>query len=159
MPQTSALLDRSPPQPSALHIGRRPVPLFRSFWMGGFETSSHINRAGDRVDMIAATQHDRAAEEDYALLASVGMRAARDAPRWHLIDRAGRYDFTSFIAQVQAAAGSRTQTLWDICHYGWPSDIDIFSSTFVDRFTRFCRATACFISDPHCRRAFLCSHQ
>ncbi len=32
--------------------------VFDSFWMGGFEAATHINGAGRRLDMLAATQHD-----------------------------------------------------------------------------------------------------
>ena len=32
--------------------------VFSSFWMGGFESACHITRKGNRLDMIAATQHD-----------------------------------------------------------------------------------------------------
>ena len=41
--------------------------VFDSFWMGGFEAATHINDAGRRLDMLAATQHDRQADHDYAL--------------------------------------------------------------------------------------------
>ncbi|HEX8984446.1 MAG TPA: hypothetical protein VF767_03410, partial [Bryobacteraceae bacterium] len=30
----------------------------------------------------------------------------------------------------------------DLCHYGWPDDLDIFSAAFVDRFARFAREAA-----------------
>ena len=52
--------------------------IFSSFWMGGFESSTHINRHGHRLDMIAATQHDRFAEEDYSRLRQMGITAVRD---------------------------------------------------------------------------------
>ena len=39
------------------------LPL-RSFWIGGFESACHINRAGCRLDLAAATQHDRFADAD-----------------------------------------------------------------------------------------------
>jgi hypothetical protein len=32
--------------------------------------------------------------------------------------------------------------IWDLCHYGWPDDLDIFAPAFVDRFARFCRQAA-----------------
>lgn len=125
-----------------------PPPLFRSFWLGGFECSAHINRAGQRVDMVAATQHDRQADTDYALLPTQGLCTARDAARWHLIERrAGCYDFASLQAQARAAARNGVQVIWDICHYGWPDDLDIFSGAFVDRYARFARAVARFLAD------------
>lgn len=125
-----------------------PAPqLFRSFWMGGFECACHINEAGKRLDMIAGVQHDSLVEHDYALLRSVGMETARDGLRWHLIDRGGHYDFSSFAPMLAAAQRHGIQVLWDICHYGWPDDLDIFSAAFVDRFARFSAAVARFVAD------------
>lgn len=122
-------------------------PIFRSLWMGGFESASHINRAGVRLDMIASTQHDGRAAEDYRLLRTQGIAAARDAARWPLIDRGGRYDFASLEPQVRAAAEAGVDVVWTLCHYGWPDDVDLFSPAFVSRFARFCEATARFIKE------------
>ena len=121
--------------------------LFRSFWMGGFEAATHINSAGQRLDMIAGVQHDTEADRDYGLLRSFGMKTARDAVRWHLIDRSGSYDFSSFGPMLQAAIENRVQVIWDLCHYGWPDDLDLFSTAFVERFARFCAATARFVRE------------
>ena len=38
------------------------------------------------------------------------------------------------------------QVIWDICHYGWPDDLDIFSPAFVDRYARFSRAFVDFLA-------------
>ncbi len=58
-----------------------PPSLFRSFWIAGFESACHINKHGERLDMIAASQHDVRAAHDYALLPQVGIRTARDVVR------------------------------------------------------------------------------
>jgi hypothetical protein len=39
------------------------APLFRSFWLAGFESACHINRYGQRLDLLAATQHDQQAAD------------------------------------------------------------------------------------------------
>jgi len=119
--------------------------LFDSFWMAGFESSSHITRAGIRLDMIEATQHDRLVAEDYRLLRQFGFSTIRDAVRWHLIDRGSDYDFSSLAPMVEAAQQESVQVIWDICHYGWPDDVDIFSPAFVNRFERFCGAIGRFM--------------
>ena len=119
--------------------------LFDSFWMAGFESSSHITRDGVRLDMIDATQHDRLAAKDFRLLRQFGFGTVRDAARWHLIDRGSGYDFSSLAPMVEAAQKESVQVIWDICHYGWPDDVDIFSPAFVDRFERFCGAIAKFL--------------
>ena len=119
----------------------RPT-IFSSFWMAGFESSCHINRHGQRLDMIAATQHDRFVVEDYARLRDVGISTVRDTVRWHLIDRPGGYEFSSLDPMVAAARQHGIQVIWDLCHYGWPDGLDLLAPEFVDRFARFCRAVA-----------------
>ncbi len=123
-----------------------PATLFRSFWLAGFESACQITRTGRRLDMIAETQHDAQASGDYARIRELGMRAARDGIRWPLIERAGRFSFASLAPMAAAARQQGIQVIWNICHYGWPTDIDIFAPAFVDRFARFCRATADFFA-------------
>lgn len=43
---------------------------------------------------------------------------------------------------LTAARETGMQIIWDLCHYGWPDDIDIFKPEFVERFGRFARACA-----------------
>jgi hypothetical protein len=120
-----------------------PETLFRSFFMAGFECSTHRNKRRHRLDMIAATHHDMLAHEDYRQLAEHGIRTARDGVRWHLIEtRPGYYDWSSVLPMIRAAERAGTQVIWDICHYGWPDDLDVFAPAFVDRFARYAAAFA-----------------
>src|SRR5689334_23939893 len=117
--------------------------LFSSFWMAGFESACHITRRGVRLDMIHATQHDRFVDEDYANLAHFGICSGRDTVRWHLIEsKPGVFDFASMDFMIAAARRHGIQVVWDLCHYGWPDGLDIFSAAFVDRFATFARAVA-----------------
>jgi UDP-galactopyranose mutase len=116
--------------------------IFQSFWMGGFECSCQINSAGVRLDMTAAVQHDIYAADDYRLLCDLGVGVARDGLRWHLVDRAGDYRWESWMPMLDAAQREGIQVIWDVCHYGWPDDVDIFSARFVDRFARFAKEAA-----------------
>lgn len=121
---------------------------FRSFWMGGFECSTHRRRDGKRLDVLASSGHDVHAATDYRLLADHGMRTVRDGIRWHLIEPSpGSYDFTSLLPMVRAAHDTGTQVIWDLFHYGYPDDLDIFSPAFVDRFARLAGAVAQLIHD------------
>jgi len=116
---------------------------FRSFFMGGFECSTHRLRTGRRLDVIGATAHDRLALEDYRRLAEVGMRTIRDGIRWHLIEVSpGKYDFSSVLPMLRAAREADVQVIWDVLHYGWPDDLDMFSESFVSRFADFAAAFA-----------------
>lgn len=115
--------------------------LFPSFFAGGFDGSNPVRRDGARVDMIARTAHDRFAFEDYARLASAGIRTARDGIRWHRIESAdGKYDWSSVVPMLQAARRARVRVVWDLLHFGWPAFVDVFSAEFVPRFERFVRA-------------------
>lgn len=117
--------------------------LFQSFFMGGFECATHRRKDGRRLDLIAATGHDRNAAEDYRRLLHYGMGTARDGLRWHLIEsRPGQYDWSSFLPMLRAARDVGIEVLWDLCHWGWPDDIDIWSPAFPDRFARFAKAAA-----------------
>jgi beta-glucosidase/6-phospho-beta-glucosidase/beta-galactosidase len=116
--------------------------------MAGFESACHINRRGERLDMIAATQHDKYIDQDYARLRQVGIGSVRDTVRWHLVERVeGRYDFTTLDEMVNAARRQGVQIIWDLCHYGWPEGLDIRTPAFVDRFGGFCRAVAQHLRD------------
>ncbi len=114
---------------------------FRSFFMGGFECSTHRLRSGRRLDVIAATAHDRFAIEDYRRLRGLGMDTIRDGLRWHLIERtAGVYEFGSVLPMLEAARDADVEVIWDVLHYGWPDDLDIFDEAFVARFARLAAA-------------------
>jgi hypothetical protein len=129
--------DKSVGPPSGL-----PGRLFRSFWIAGFECSCQINSAGARLDMTAALQHDRYAAQDYRLLREVGIATARDGLRWHLIDREGCYNWSSWTPMLDAGRDLGVQIVWDLCHYGWPDGLDIFSAEFPRRLAAFSAAAA-----------------
>src|SRR3569833_2634341 len=97
--------------------------VFRSFWMGGFECSSHINSKRRRLDMTAAVQHDRFCADDYRRLREAGILTARDGLRWHLIGRGGEYVWSSWIPMLKAAIEDGIQVIWDLFHYGWPEGL------------------------------------
>ncbi|NJR12807.1 hypothetical protein HC776_02820 [bacterium] len=132
-------------------------PLFQSFMMAGVECSTHRLRSGKRLDLIAATQHDRFATQDYARFLNAGFKTIRSGLRWHLIEtRPGHYDFSSARAQVRAAREMGLQVIWDICHYGYPDDLDIFQAAFVDRFAAYARAAVQFLSQETDGPLFVC---
>ncbi|MES2820411.1 MAG: beta-glucosidase [Pseudomonadota bacterium] len=122
--------------------------LFKSFYQGGFESSSHRRGDGRRLDLLAATGHDRFAGQDYAALGAHGLYTVRDGLRWHLIERApGRYDWSSVHPMLEAAERQGSQVIWDLCHYGWPDNLDIWRPCFVERFARFAAAFAALLNE------------
>lgn len=114
--------------------------------MGGFESACHINSRGQRLNLVQMTQHDTQIAEDYKRLQRIGICVARDGIGWPYIEqRAGQYDFSTLAPMVEAARDQGIQVIWNLCHYGWPDDVDVFSPAFVDRFARFCTAVTRFI--------------
>jgi hypothetical protein len=134
-----------------------PDPAFRSFFLGGFECSSHRRADGRRLDLLAATAHDRHALADYRALQRHGLAAARDGLRWHRIEvEPGRYDWSSAMPMLRAAREAGLPVIWDLCHYGWPDDLDIWSDSFVTRFAAFAAEAARRIREVSGTAPFLC---
>jgi quercetin dioxygenase-like cupin family protein len=115
--------------------------LFGSFFLGGFECSTHLTTEG-RLDLIAITQHDTLAADDYALCRAAGLCAVREAVRWPICDQGGRLDLTQVrhLARLGRAAGL-TQ-IWDLMHYGYPDDLDPFAPEFAARLATLAGAVA-----------------
>ena len=82
---------------------RRRAVTPRSFFLAGFECATGYNRHGEWIDQIAATQHDLFVDDDYRRLRDVGILAVRETVRWPLVDRGGRYDFTTVAPILEAS--------------------------------------------------------
>jgi polysaccharide biosynthesis protein PelF len=153
VPQWQALIDAVVKE---RHTASAPS-LFQSFYQGGFECSTHRLGSGKRLDIIASSLHDQHAEADYRQLAQYGMRTVRDGFRWHRIETSpGRYDWSSVLPMLEAARTTGTQVIWDLFHYGWPDDLDIWKPKFVDRFADFARAAARVVRDSSDAVPFYC---
>ena len=106
---------------------------------------------------MASTCHDTFVERDYRRLAARGIYTCRDGVRWHLIEKApGQYDFSSVVPMLHAARKTGMQVIWDLCHYGWPDGIDIFSAEWIHRFRKFSAATARVIGQETEGAAYFC---
>lgn len=133
--------------PDAL-VRLAPPALSPSVHWGAFESSMHRRWDGARLDMIAATRHDVFAEADYRRLGEAGMTACRDAVRWPLVEAdPGRLDLATFLPMVHAAKRVGVRVIWDLCHYGWPDGLDVFSGAFVRHFAALGRRVAEVLDD------------
>jgi len=126
--------------------------MFRSFFFAGFECATGYNARGDWIDQVSATHHDKYADEDYHRLKEVGIYATREAVRWPIVDRRGKYNYISVEPFLRASEKYGIDVVWDLFHYGYPGDLDIFSDEFVQRFADYCHATATFL----CRHSETC---
>ena len=154
VPQWTSLFD-------AVLAERTPAPaasVFESFIQGGFECSTHKRRDGEaRRDLIEGTGHGANAAGDYIQLKAHGLRTVRDGLRWHLIEpEPGRYDWSSFLPMLRASRAVGTQVIWDLMHYGWPEDLDIWQPDFVVRFTAYAEAAARVVKAETTEPPFYC---
>jgi len=123
-------------------------PLFKSFFAGGFECSTHRTRRGRRLDLVAATHHDRFAMQDYQRFKKQGLRVAREGLRWHLVEQTrGHYDFSTCVPIARAARATGTQVIWDLCHFGWPDHLNIFKPEFIKALAGYGAAFAKWLSN------------
>ena len=130
---------------------------FDSFFMAGFECSSHRRSDGVRLDLIGATSHDKHVGRDYAQCRDLGFTTLRDGVRWHLIEKSpGKYDWSSWLPMLEAAEEAGVQVIWDLFHYGSPDCIDQAAPDFPDRFTEFALAAVELQQSVSSRPPVLC---
>jgi beta-glucosidase/6-phospho-beta-glucosidase/beta-galactosidase len=122
--------------------------LFPTFFLSGFECSSFDWGKVGRRNLIRELQHDSHADEDYAMLAQFGIGVAREGIPWPLVDRGtGSYDFSCVDPFLDAQRRHRILPIWDLCHYGFPDDLDPYSDAFVPRFAAYARAAARYVAE------------
>jgi beta-glucosidase/6-phospho-beta-glucosidase/beta-galactosidase len=120
--------------------------IFPTFFMSGFECSTFLWKDKGRRNLIAETQHDRFCYEDYASLAKLGIAVSREGVPWPLVDRPSGIDLSMIDPVIMALKASKVTPIWDLCHYGYPDYLDIFSDEFVSQFALYCRVVAEYVT-------------
>jgi len=114
---------------------------FSSFWMAGYECSDQLNHYGDRVDLLKLTGHIEKVEQDYQLLAPLGIATVREGIQWSKVERQPyHYDFSTVELMIKAGKAQGIQQIWDICHFGYPEDLSPLHPHFARRFVGVCEA-------------------
>lgn len=117
--------------------------IFNSFFMGGYECADHINRSGERVNLLLETAHDVYAAEDFSSLSMLGIKTVREGICWSLIEKVPyQYDFSEVENRIKAAGKLGMTAIWDMCHFGYPDGLYPTHPHFCDRFTALCAAFA-----------------
>jgi hypothetical protein len=121
--------------------------MFKSFFLAGFECTEGFNAHRMRIDHIKATHHDQFLLDDYRLISEVGIRAVREGISWAQVDCGGcHYDFSWIAKVLEASKCHSLEVVYDLCHFGYPDGIDVFSNEFTRRFADYCYAVARYIS-------------
>lgn len=127
--------------------------IFPTFFLSGFECSTFLWKDKRRRNLIEETQHYQNALEDYNILRNLGIAVAREGIPWPLVDNGGQYDFSLIDPMIEAMNKTQVLPIWDLCHYGYPDDLDPFSENFTVRFANYCRAAAQYVIErirgPH----------
>ena len=121
--------------------------LFPTFFLSGFECSTFAWKDVGRRDLSAELQHYQRADEDYAMLGPIGIAVAREGIPWPLVDRGGSFDFSCLDPFLAAQRRHRILPIWDLCHYGYPDDLEPLSDAFVVRFAAYARAAARYVAE------------
>lgn len=128
---------------------------FQSFFMGGFECADHINREGIRINIQEETEHHLRVLEDYQLLKSIEITVVREGICWSSIEKEPYvFDFSRLKPFYEAAAQLEIQIIWDLCHFGFPSDLFPTHPQFVSRFKALTQAF-CDFHSAHSNRQLL----
>jgi beta-glucosidase/6-phospho-beta-glucosidase/beta-galactosidase len=114
---------------------------FNSFFWGGFECADHINRSGERINLLEKTRHDSRVKQDYRLLKQVGILTVREGICWSNVEKSPyAYDFSEVQVRIEAGLELGIQQVWDICHFGYPDGLIPTHPKFTDRFVSMCLA-------------------
>ncbi|MBC7804613.1 MAG: family 1 glycosylhydrolase [Akkermansiaceae bacterium] len=139
---------QTPIQNTALQKPRERIEgIFPTFFLSGFECSTFLWQDKGRRDLALETQHSIHFGEDYQLLRNLGIAVAREGIPWPLVDIKGEYNFSRLDPMIAALNACQILPIWDLCHYGYPDDLDPLADTdrFVKRFARYCQAAAEYV--------------
>lgn len=127
-------------------MAKRPG-IFPTFFISGFECSTFLWKDKKRRNLIEETQHHLYTEQDYGILRSLGIAVAREGIPWPMVDKGnGEYDFSCIDPMIEAMNKYQILPIWDLCHYGYPDDLDAFSDAFVERFSAYCTAVTEYVT-------------
>jgi beta-glucosidase/6-phospho-beta-glucosidase/beta-galactosidase len=132
------------------------MEIFNTFFIGGFECADHINRSGERINLLKETQHDIRVAEDYEALHSIGIKTVREGICWSAVETSpGIFDFSEVHNRMVAAEKFGIQQIWDLIHFGYPDGIYPAHPHFCIRFEQLCEAFASFYKENSKQQLFV----
>jgi len=122
--------------------------IFPTFFLSGFECSTFKWKDEGRRDLNRELGHYAHADEDYAMLRPLGIATVREGIPWPLVDKGdGTYDFSIIDPFLAAQRRYDILPIWDLCHYGYPDDLDPYSEAFITRFRDYAAAAAHYVAE------------
>lgn len=130
---------------------------FSSYFIGGFECADHLNRSGERVNLLKETEHHLRTEEDYRLLLDIGITSVREGIIWSVVEKIeGEYDFSEVLNRLKIAEKLGIQVTWDLIHFGYPDGLFPTHPKFCERFENLTRAFALFYKNNCLQPLLVC---
>lgn len=110
----------------------------------GLECSAPLVGGGLRQDELRKTGHWDRYEEDFALIAGMGVRFVRYGIPFHAVDAgAGPFDWDWTDRALQALRGAGLEPIADLLHFGIPQDLaGVGDRRLPERFERYAAAFA-----------------
>jgi UDP-galactopyranose mutase len=118
------------------------APTIRSFWMVGFDGTDHLGGARELHGVLDASRYRARVESDYRAARDAGIACVRESIGWRRIARTAAFDFETVAIRAECARGAGLQVVWTLCDGGWPDDVDVCASAFVEQFRRYASAVA-----------------
>ena len=107
------------------------------------------------IDHLVATRHDLYVDEDYRLVAAAGMRAVREGIRWTSARQRRSAGVDPHLRRsLDSGRRHEIEIVFDLCHFGYPSELDVHSTDFVERFAEHCGAVARVVAAAGLERTF-----
>ena len=117
-------------------------PLFRSFWLAGYDVADHRPGIRAAADAFDVADYCARVDADYEAASTAGIACVREAIGWRRVTRGRGFDFETVVLRAERARRCGLQVVWTLCHDGWPGDVDVCGADFSERFRAFATAAA-----------------
>jgi beta-glucosidase/6-phospho-beta-glucosidase/beta-galactosidase len=116
--------------------------LYDGLFLAGFECTSARLRDGRRLNLTRAVGHDLQLDDDHARVEALGIRGVREGLSWPEAASDPHCQFDWLRRVLDSAQRHAFSLILDLCHFGYPDDLDPLTPEFVDAFCSYAQAVA-----------------